>query len=225
MNANDLARKMTERIAAMEPGTSETIARVACEVSGADYSVDEGSLFDLEDEVVPLLDERGIVLDRSAFWGMTVGMPYNIPFEVRPAVNGKRGPIGLDEVERILFSASGYSAGHVDMLLARDETGALLKSVQGFHPPGFVEAFDVPMDENETKALQEALVKCGVESWYREYPHEIPEERVLDGDGWELMVCLSDGTCISCSGDNDYPERFGELTSALIALGFPDFWA
>ncbi|MBQ6390310.1 MAG: hypothetical protein IJH88_01645 [Eggerthellaceae bacterium] len=48
---------------------------------------------------------------------------------------------------------------------------------------------------------------------------------MLDGDGWELMVCLSDGTCISFSGHNDHPERFGDFTSALIKLGFPDFWA
>ena len=225
MNNDELARKVAERIEAMEPGASETLARVACEVSGADFREIEEILFNLENEVVSLLDERGIVLDRSAYWNMVVGLPYNIPFEVRPIVNGRRGPIKADEVERLLFSADSFSASRADMLIARDESGMLSKTVQGFFTSEFAQVIDAPLSEGEMRALHEALGSCGAESWYREYPHGLPEVAVLDGDSWEMRICLSDGTCISCSGINDYPESFDVLTSALISLGFPNFWA
>ena len=95
MNTDNLARKIAERIAAMEPGASETIARIACEVSGADFSEIEDALFGLENKIVPLLDEQGIMLDRSAYRDMVVDLPYNIPFEVRRIANGRRGPIEI----------------------------------------------------------------------------------------------------------------------------------
>ena len=48
---------------------------------------------------------------------------------------------------------------------------------------------------------------------------------VLDGDSWEMSVALADCTCITSAGDNDYPETFDDFVSALMKLGFPDFWA
>ena len=225
MKLNELAKEMAERIAAMEPGSIETIAHIALAVPGADALNLDDSLFELEDEVVSLLDERGIVLDRSAYWGMNVGLPYNIPFEVRPIVNGKRGPIEIDEVERLLFSASAFFTGQAEMLLERDDSGALVKTIQGFFTPDPEEAFDVPMSEGETRVLQEALRECDVESWYQEYPNELPEVVVLDGDSWEMLLCLSDGTCIESYGMNAYPECFDDFAYALKEIGFPDFWS
>lgn len=39
-----------------------------------------------------------------------------------------------------------------------------------------------------------------------------------------MLVSLADGTCIASSGINDYPETFDDFVSALMRLGFPDFW-
>lgn len=226
MDIDMLTDKVVKEILAMGPGASGTIAELAIRAYGADSPELDDALIDLEDGVSFAVEEEGLMLDKPECDGMAVGLQSDIPFVVRRIVNGQRGSIGIDEITSLSFSVCGYLLGQVDMRIVRGENGTFAKTVEGYlHSAGSVdEMHEVPLDGDELAALANAIKGCGVESWYREYPHGELELVVLDGNSWELTVCLADGTCVKSSGSNDYPDSFDEFTSALVKIGFPELW-
>ena len=62
-----------------------------------------------------------------------------------------------------------------------------------------------PFPDESAAALMEIIDKYDVQSWdgFSEY-----NEYVLDGDGFQLEIWLTDGTHIQASGENKFPENY-----------------
>ena len=70
-------------------------------------------------------------------------------------------------------------------------------------------------DEETVSELLKTFEDLDIYSWdgYKE-----SDEEVLDGMGFTLYVQFADGSCINASGDNKFPEKFGEFDRAMRAL-------
>ena len=63
--------------------------------------------------------------------------------------------------------------------------------------------------------LAQVVADCDMESWRGEYSTEY---EVLDGQCFSLEMAFADGTVVSASGDNAFPERYAEAMDAMIDI-------
>ena len=69
-----------------------------------------------------------------------------------------------------------------------------------------------PLAAELAAELAKAVADYDMESWSGEYSTEY---EVLDGECFSLELEFADGTIVSASGDNAFPERYGEATAAV----------
>lgn len=141
-------------------------------------------------------------------------------FTARRIVNGRRGPVVLDEVERLVFklvaSEGGFESDFELRLVRKGHRLArfVLPSTCLFAVPGKpCRAKHGALSADEYAGLARVLGECSVERWRRSYYAPI-----LDGLQWGLRIDLADGDVVLCDGSNDYPEGFDVLRRHLTRL-------
>lgn len=108
-----------------------------------------------------------------------------------------------DEVKFLEFRVSGYNPG----LEFKIEDGRV--TYENFDE-GVKEK--KKLDNKTASEIIELLDRLDIYSWdgYKE-----TDEEVLDGKGFTLFVTMADGTNISASGDNCFPENYQEFEDAI----------
>ena len=119
---------------------------------------------------------------------------------------GCSGNKSNSEIEALEYRVSGYNPGY-DIRL---ENGKII-----------YENFDegkkskINADEKTVSEIMRIFKELDVYSWdgFAE-----SDEEVLDGMGFNLYVKFADGSCISASGDNKFPDNFQEFDKAMRSL-------
>ena len=64
-------------------------------------------------------------------------------------------------------------------------------------------------------AIDELLSRCRVSEWEDCY---YPEQPILDGTGWDLLIILKDGRALASGGSNSWPESMWDLADGIERL-------
>lgn len=110
------------------------------------------------------------------------------------------------ELEFLEYRVSGYNPGYD----VKFEDGKIIYENFDEGKKGKYRA-----DENTVSQLMNTFKELDIYSWngYDEY-----DEEMLDGMGFTLYVKFVDGTYINASGDNKFPENFGEFDDVMRLL-------
>lgn len=112
-----------------------------------------------------------------------------------------------DIVKSIKFSVGGFFNGSTEVLITRNEKGALVK-VQRF-PFGENAPEDVQITAGRwSRILDKLYTQMYLHEWKKRYvdPH------ILDGTQWELTISLKGKRVRNYYGSNDFPPYWKELT-------------
>lgn len=106
---------------------------------------------------------------------------------------------------RFRFIRGGYTAPRIYEITLRG--GAYYLSEN--------EGAPAPFGPDAAGELQRVIADCGAESWdgfHRSNPN------MLDGEGFSLEMRYADGTNVYASGDNSFPDRYGDFTDGVDAV-------
>lgn len=215
----------------LEPAERCSISQLRSAAFGAEAScvpITEDVVFSL----LEACEESGVLLDAPNGWdgrGEALGfadidaadpLGEGGGFTARRIVNGKRGPIVLDEVERLIFGLGAYGGGlesNFELRLVRKghrlarfvfpSTCRLAMTGKPYR------AKHGALSADECAELARVLRECSLERWKRSY-----YAPVLDGLQWGLRIDFADGGVMLCDGSNDYPEGFDVLRRYFARL-------
>lgn len=76
-------------------------------------------------------------------------------------------------------------------------------------------AFGRRIDDALAEELDCIFGECGVSSWK---PLWLPDQPVMDGTMWRLLITFKDRTAIACNGDNAFPDSFDDLVDGIATV-------
>lgn len=207
--------KMTSALAKVSYGTEISTARLF-ENCGYDLGeTDVDSLKWLDEKLREAAADKKIILGPTAFDGTLMGMPFYIPFMVknRSVEELKRE---LCSIEYTVISFSTASSARLRFAKAMDRemerVTVLLEQTGG-------SGWEYPERQISAAAWEELaeriLNKARVQDWEKDYVRPRTEMAAMSGETWQLCLTLKDGTGICFSGEDAYPDSFGELKLAF----------
>lgn len=85
MKKEEVVKKLMEYIKTLEEGTEVSTSELMAKVYGDCFDIreDDELLADIDYQLYKACEKEGIILDKSKYNRMLVGLPYNIPFVIR----------------------------------------------------------------------------------------------------------------------------------------------
>lgn len=167
--------------------------------------------FDIVDALRRQAKDHELYLDSSAYDGMTIGLPINIPFRVCKIEKGGDGPDKL-----IVFRVDGPWWESVSFSLVRyaDCLEAIYRPLEY----GIGSRVVIEPTAQQLKELEECIRSNHIGHW-----RELYSALALDGWSWSLTLNSGD-RAIEVLGRNECPEGLGSLAECLAeTFGFTDF--
>ena len=94
MKINDIANEVVKYLLTLPEGTeistTAAMAKVYCSecMKGTEFIIEgkiisDSELFDVDNKIHTVAKKNGLILDRSRFDGMDVGLPYNLAYIIK----------------------------------------------------------------------------------------------------------------------------------------------